>query len=135
MPAGAACVEALTRDAHAHAHFGATPQVYTSRAPLLRAAECAAAIRAAEGWAATTGGWSTSRHFEVPTTDVPLRHLTSLLPSLNRALRDVLLPAAAAAYYSAATAGAAATAGTAAAASPAVSERGDGMVLPPARRA
>ena len=107
MPAGAACVEALTRDAHAHAHFGATPQVYTSRAPLLRAAECAAAIRAAEGWAATTGGWSTSRHFEVPTTDVPLRHLTSLLPSLNRALRDVLLPAAAAAYYPAATAGAA----------------------------
>ena len=107
MPAGAACVEALTRDAHAHAHFGATPQVYTSRAPLLSAAECVAAIRAAEGWAATRGGWSTSRHYEVPTTDVPLRHLTSLLPSLNRALRDVLLPAAAAAYYPAAMAGAA----------------------------
>ena len=106
MPAGASCVEPLTRDAHAYAHFGATPQVYTSRAPLLRPEECAAAIRAAEGWAATTGGWSTSRHFEVPTTDVPLRHLTSLLPSLNRALRDVLLPAAAAAYYPAATASA-----------------------------
>ena len=107
MPAGASCTEALTRDAHAHAHFGATPLVYTSLTPLLRADECAAAIRAAEAWAATAGGWTTSRHFAVPTTDVPLRHLTSLLPSLSRALRDVLLPAAAVAYYPAATARAA----------------------------
>ena len=107
MPAGASCTEALTRDAHAHAHFGATPLVYTSLTPLLRADECAAAIRAAEAWAASAGGWTTSRHFAVPTTDVPLRHLTSLLPALNRALRDVLLPAAAAAYYPAAMARAA----------------------------
>ena len=55
MPAGASCTEALTRDAHAHAHFGATPLVYTSLTPLLRADECAAAIRAAEAWAASAG--------------------------------------------------------------------------------
>ena len=34
----------------------------------------------------------TSRHFNVPTTDVPLRHLATLLPALNHALREARLP-------------------------------------------
>ena len=67
-------------------------------APLLSAQACARAIEAAETWAAGNGGWTTSRHFEVPTTDVPLRMLTPLLPWLTRTLADTMLPAAAAAY-------------------------------------
>lgn len=100
---GGFCREALTRDlAGGEAVFGAQPAVHRSRAPLLSRESCVAAIDAAEAYAVQHGGWTTSRHFEVPTTDLPMRTLTALRPWFDDALARVLLPAAAAAYPAAA---------------------------------
>ena len=81
MPRGGFCHEALTRDLPGgEAAFGAQPYVFTSRAPLLSREACQRAIEAAEARAQQDGGGTTSRHYEVPTTDLPMRTLTSVLP-------------------------------------------------------
>ena len=80
-------------------------------------------IRAAEGWAEAQGGWTTDRHYSVPTTDVPLKarparkhvrattraqptrpaqDLPEVLPAFNRALHERLLPALSSRYPTAA---------------------------------
>jgi hypothetical protein len=63
--------------------------------------DCAAFIAAAEAWAARDG-WTTARHYSVPTTDVPLLSLPSVLPSFHRALHAKLLPALSSRYPAAA---------------------------------
>lgn len=45
--------------------------------PLLTAAECRHVIEATESFAAQSGGWSTSRHYAVPTTDIPVHIIKS----------------------------------------------------------
>ena len=47
--------------------------VHRSSAPLLSVEDCAWAIEATEAHAAANGGWTTGRHVEAPTTDVPVR--------------------------------------------------------------
>jgi predicted 2-oxoglutarate/Fe(II)-dependent dioxygenase YbiX len=69
-----------------------------TRAPLLAAARCAAAVAAAEAAAAARGGWTTSRHYAVPTTDLPLHEVPSLLSWFNDALATRIAPLLAAAY-------------------------------------
>jgi hypothetical protein len=59
-------------------------------------------VAAAEAWAARHGGWTTSRHYSVPTTDIPLLSLPELLPHFNDALATLLLPALSATYPTAA---------------------------------
>jgi hypothetical protein len=49
--------------------------VYVTQKPLLSPAECATIITHAEEVTQKRGGWSTSRHYSVPTTDVPLNQL------------------------------------------------------------
>ena len=103
IPMGGYCSEALTRDLPGgELAFGKSPDVWISRAPLLLPEDCARAIETAEAHARLRGGWTTSRHFEVPTTDLPMGTLPSLLPWFNRALADRILPAAIAAYPTAA---------------------------------
>jgi hypothetical protein len=75
------------------AFFGAAPAAWVSRSPLLSRDECARAIASAEAWAERNGGWTTRRHYTVPTTDVPLSVLPDLLPWFNQALATRLFPA------------------------------------------
>jgi 2OG-Fe(II) oxygenase superfamily len=68
---------------------------------LFDADAAARAVRAAETAAAAGGGWSTQRHYAVPTTDLPLAGeglRETLLPWFNDFLRDKLAPLLAAAY-------------------------------------
>eukprot|EP00965_Chrysotila_dentata_P139887 4624342-Pleurochrysis_carterae.AAC.1 len=49
--------------------FGASPTVYVTRDPMLTADEAQTAIKLANQWADRHGGWTTSRHYSVATTD------------------------------------------------------------------
>ena len=80
------------------AAFGSAPSIFVSKEPLIPKAVCATYVQAAEAWGAKHGGWTTSRHYSVATTDVPLIDLPDLLPSFNKALHAALLPALAAVY-------------------------------------
>lgn len=94
LPEGSYADRLSSLDIHmGEAFFGATPAAWVSRAPLLSRDECARAIASAEAWAERNGGWTTKRHFSVPTTDVPLSALPDLLPWFNRALATRLFPA------------------------------------------
>jgi hypothetical protein len=60
---------------------------------VLSARECRRAIEAAEAHcSARSGGWTTSRHYAVPTTDVPVAEVPALLPWFNALLEDRLMP-------------------------------------------
>lgn len=48
-----------------------------ARQPLLTPQECRSVISATESFAARAGGWSTSRHYAVPTTDIPVHVIKS----------------------------------------------------------
>ena len=64
----------------------------TQSAPLLTEAECAEWVRVAEKAGAARGGWTTSRHYAVPTTDIPVHAIPHLLPLWNDFMRDKLAP-------------------------------------------
>eukprot|EP01032_Pedospumella_encystans_P022953 gene22953-25998_t len=49
----------------------------TAQQPLLCTTECQYVINATESFAAQAGGWSTSRHYAVPTTDIPVHVVKS----------------------------------------------------------
>ena len=67
-------------------------------APLLSERECLEWIAAAEAHAAKTrGGWTTSRHYAVPTTDLPVHAVEALVPRWNDLMREKLSPLLAAA--------------------------------------
>lgn len=65
---------------------GGRGAVFRSREPLLAPEECAEAIRLVEAHAERTGGWSTARHVQAPTTDVPV----SAVPELREWFDDKL---------------------------------------------
>ena len=58
--------------------------------PVLTREECAAWIEAAEAAATARGGWTTSRHYAVPTTDLPVHEVPALLPRWNELMRGAL---------------------------------------------
>ncbi|KAL1503823.1 hypothetical protein AB1Y20_012290 [Prymnesium parvum] len=98
LPEGSFSAAAEADVAAGEEAFGGAPAAFVSAAPLLSREECADAIAAAERWAERRGGWTTSRHYSVPTTDVPLSELDSVLPWFNAALHRTLLPALASRY-------------------------------------
>ena len=61
-------------------------------APFLTLEECAGWVARAEEAAAARGGWTTSRHYAVPTTDLPVHEISSLLPLWNLFLARSLGP-------------------------------------------
>jgi hypothetical protein len=63
--------------------------VFRSREPLISAEECAEAIRLVEAHAARGGGWSTARHVQAPTTDVPVSAVPELRAWFDEKLEKV----------------------------------------------
>ena len=53
-------------------------RVFATVEPLFSRAECRALCAAAEAAAARAGGWSTGRHYSVPTTDLPVHALADV---------------------------------------------------------
>lgn len=81
----------VAREASGGHWIHTTPGVFTPE-------ECAMAIREAEAHAGVAGGWSTQRHYSVPTTDVPIHEVPALRDWFNQALEERLLPMLAAQY-------------------------------------
>ncbi|KAK3237758.1 hypothetical protein CYMTET_52188 [Cymbomonas tetramitiformis] len=65
--------------------------VFVTRDALFTREECQQVVQEAEQ-AAGAKGWSTSRHYSVPTTDIPLHTLPEALSWFNRALQVQLFP-------------------------------------------
>ena len=81
-----------------------TQGVFITPQPLLSPEECEDAVRFAEDHACGCSagadgkpveakeGWTTSRHYAVPTTDIPVHEIPRLLAWYNRIMQSVLLP-------------------------------------------
>jgi hypothetical protein len=54
---------------------------------------CTAAVTAAEDYVSQSGGWTTERHYKVPTTDIQVYKVKGILDWLNGALEGVIFPA------------------------------------------
>ena len=72
--------------------------VFASNGPLLPPDECRSAIEATEAHAAANGGWTTDRHVQAPTTDVPVSRVPALRPWFDKKLEETLFPMLAARY-------------------------------------
>ena len=83
---GCSCVVLPLAGAGTHA------QMLETTDPLFTVRECQAVIDAAEAHAGSCGGWTTTRHHAVPTTDVPIHAVPALRTWFNRALRTRLAP-------------------------------------------
>jgi len=77
---------------------GDRPRVQVSRGPLLPRDECARAIELAEEHASRSGGWTSSRHTQAATTDLPVKAIPELLEWFNAKLATTLFPMLAARY-------------------------------------
>jgi hypothetical protein len=67
--------------------------------PLISSDECKKAIEWAESEAKSRiGGWTTSRHYAVPTTDIPIHEIPPLLEWFNNLLCDRIRPLLAAQF-------------------------------------
>lgn len=53
--------------------------IFLSKQPLLSTETCAWCVAEAEEFALLSGGWTTARHYAVPTTDIPLHSLPRVL--------------------------------------------------------
>ena len=60
--------------------------------PLLSEAECRLIIHITEEHCNSTSGWSTSRHYAVPTTDIPIHEITKLHPLFTKLWSDRIRP-------------------------------------------
>ncbi|CAM9972358.1 unnamed protein product [Ectocarpus sp. 12 AP-2014] len=84
-------------DDDAHQCFASIPgraaDIFLSRERVLSPEECRSVIQAAEDYSQANGGWTTSRHYAVPTTDLPLHVLKSKLPWFRSLVRERLFPA------------------------------------------
>ncbi len=80
--------------------LGAQPNemAMVTSAPLLAPDDCARAVAAAEAEAAKRGGWTTARHYSVPTTDLPLHEVPALLAWFNDTMRTSIAPLLMAAF-------------------------------------
>ena len=64
--------------------------VHRSTAPLLSVEDCTWAIDTTEAHALANGGWTTGRHVEAPTTDVPVSQVPALREWFNGVLKESL---------------------------------------------
>ena len=60
--------------------------------PVASKQECQQAIEWAESYAKSAAGWTTSRHYAVPTTDLPLHDIPPLLRWFNRIMESSIRP-------------------------------------------
>lgn len=73
-------------------HISKSPSIFLSKMPLLTPADCCSIIVDAERAAGEGVGWTTSRHYAVPTTDLPIHALPSVLEIFNALMRDRIGP-------------------------------------------
>ncbi|KAG5189460.1 hypothetical protein JKP88DRAFT_206182 [Tribonema minus] len=66
--------------------------VFLTREPVLSGEECAWAVETAEAHAQEHKGWTTSRHYAVPTTDLPVHAVPALRAWFCALLRERLFP-------------------------------------------
>jgi hypothetical protein len=71
---------------------GNGPNVYLTCSPIISAEECQRAISLTEEHAAKLGSWTTSRHYAVPTTDIPIHTVPTLLEWFNGVLKSTIGP-------------------------------------------
>jgi hypothetical protein len=71
--------------------------VHRSNGPLIDPKECAWVIEQVEAHCATSG-WSTARHVQAPTTDVPVSQVSAIRGWFDSVLREKLFPMLAARY-------------------------------------
>ena len=64
-------------------YHGGDHLVHATAEPLLTKEECDAIIAESEEWAEREGGWTSKRHFNHPTTDIPLAELPRTREFLN----------------------------------------------------
>ena len=67
-------------------------RIISSDLPIVDSAQCASIIAAAEEYAALGNGWTTSRHYAVPTTDIPVHLVPDVSAWLNRLMGNVIVP-------------------------------------------
>ena len=79
-------------------------RAFCTRTPLLSVHECEAAVAAAEAHATAHGGWTASRHYAVPTTDLPVHAVPALLRWFRVAMQERIAPMLAAQFGLAAAA-------------------------------
>jgi tetratricopeptide (TPR) repeat protein len=60
---------------------------------ILDADECLNMVNVAEAYQLERGNWTTSRHYAVPTTDVPIHEIPELLSWFNLQLEQMIFPA------------------------------------------
>jgi len=72
---------------------GPTPHIFATSMPVVTAEVCNHVVEVTEAHVAASGaGWSTSRHYSVPTTDVPIHEVPVLLHWFNALMRDSVGP-------------------------------------------
>ena len=67
-------------------------RIISSEGPIIELTDCTMVISAAEEYAKTGNGWTTSRHYAVPTTDIPLHLLPDLSEWFNRMISTKIVP-------------------------------------------
>jgi hypothetical protein len=86
---------ALAPTAPAHCSFDAYEVkgkacIFASQSPLITQEECAFVIQSAEGFAASGAGWTTSRHYAAPTTDIPIHAMAEVAAWFNQMMAGAL---------------------------------------------
>lgn len=66
--------------------------IWISSNPILSPAQCSKWIQLAEDAATLTGGWSTQRHYSVPTTDLPIHSIPEILKEWNLLMHTAICP-------------------------------------------
>ena len=67
--------------------------IWLTEKPILSKSQCALWIRTAEWAAHAQGGWNTSRHYAVPTTDLPIHSIPGILDDWNQLMDLAIAPA------------------------------------------
>ena len=72
--------------------ISSSKSIFLTTTPLLSPHECKEAIRMAEAHIVSGAQWTTSRHYAVPTTDMPIHTIPPLLHWFNEMLTSKLVP-------------------------------------------
>jgi hypothetical protein len=67
-------------------------RLFVSKAAVVDLSRCKTIIATTEEYARRDGGWTTGRHYSVPTTDVPVHAMPSVLQWFNQLLSESLGP-------------------------------------------
>ena len=77
---------------HLALHEFMTSSIWLTKQPILSAAQCAQWVQRAERAAHSQGGWNTSRHYGVPTTDIPIHSIPGILDEWNQLMVVAINP-------------------------------------------